>query len=323
MSTNNCAQFNPEVETVVEFMERLKVQCSEQIEKAGNDGRKKAAILVKALPVSVITDLQRRIKPTLLSAASYNELEEKLKLQFQIKKSIVGASVKFLNRKQAAGETIENYARSINDLASLCSYNDCCRDRLLRDTFVSGLRSSAILTGLLQTCETLNFNDCVEKAKLLEQLSADAEDIKLEPNMHSNYKMSDMGDIPKGYKCIRCGAVEKHLAKQCYALKSKCNTCGKVGHFSKMCKSRGNNHRNHAVCEDTASRSTCGAGFCGGSGVEDSRSTGCSYTAARRGADHRPCAPPPMCTDRHYSDAGCHVHNNEVSSCNCEEQVFY
>ena len=146
-------KFNPEQETCSEFLERFTVQNSDQLTKAGADDKKKAAVLIKALPIPVITDLQRRIKPTKLSDATYSELEGKLTAQFETKKSLVGASVQFLNRKQKSGETIENYARVLNDLASNCKYNDCCRDRLLRDAFISGLTSSHILGGLLQDCE--------------------------------------------------------------------------------------------------------------------------------------------------------------------------
>ena len=105
--------------------------------------------MIKSLPVPVITDLQRRIKPTKLSEATYALLEEKLTDQFSVKKSIVGAAVSFLNRKQQPEESIENYARTLNDLASHCRFSECCRDRMTRDTFIAGLRSPNILNGVL------------------------------------------------------------------------------------------------------------------------------------------------------------------------------
>ena len=173
-SSDHCPQFNPEQETIDEFIERFEVLNLERLEAAGNNEKKRAAVLIKALPVPVITDLQRRIKPIKLSDATYAQLAEKLTSQYAIKKSIVGASVQFLNRKQKAGESIENYARILNDLANNCKYRSCCIDRLLRDGFISGLCSSNIVRGLLQDCEIneeRKFNDCVTKAKLLEQIS--------------------------------------------------------------------------------------------------------------------------------------------------------
>ena len=255
MAMQNCVQFNPNAESVDEFIERFKVQCSDVLEKADGDDLKKAAVLVKALPVNIITDLQRRIKPVKLSAATYQELESKLITQYGTKKSIVGATVKFLNRKQSPGETIENYAKVLNDLASSCNYENCCRDRMLRDAFVSGLRSGAIVTGLLPDCERKTFNECVEKAKFLEQLSSDAQDIQFEPKMHSNYKLVSSSDesvskskIPASYICIRCGSKAKHRASQCYAKNMKCNKCSKIGHLGKVCKSA--KYRSHAVFDE-------------------------------------------------------------------------
>lgn len=147
--------FNPQEETIQEFLERFKVQCSDLLDAAEDNTKKKAIILVKALPVSVVTDLQRRIKPALLSDISYEEIIEKLTSQFEVRKSIIGATVTFLNRKQQVTESIENYAKCINDLAADCKYKSCCLDRSLRDTFICGLRSSAIISSLLPDCEDI------------------------------------------------------------------------------------------------------------------------------------------------------------------------
>ena len=58
-----CAKFEPDVETVCEFLERFQVQCSDQIANAGENENKLSAILIKALPVNIITDLERGLKP--------------------------------------------------------------------------------------------------------------------------------------------------------------------------------------------------------------------------------------------------------------------
>ena len=172
-------------------------------------------ILIKSHPVSVITDLQRRIEPTVLSDATYNEIEEKLIAQCEVKKSTVGAGVKFLRRKQQHDESIEQCAKVLNNLAAECSYNDCCRDRLIRDAFVCDLRSSAVLTIVLQKCENKIFNQCVEHVKLIEHLSSDAQGMKSDMTTHS-YKLTTRNNekVPANYVCIRCGAKAKHLAKK-------------------------------------------------------------------------------------------------------------
>ena len=76
--------FNPEVESITEFIERFTVQQSEALSAAGDDGIKKASLLVKSLPVDIVTGLQRRLKPVKLSAAKYDELVSKLTSQYEV-----------------------------------------------------------------------------------------------------------------------------------------------------------------------------------------------------------------------------------------------
>lgn len=260
MSATSVAVFQSEIETVTEFLQRFKVQNASALEAAPDD-TKRAEILCRALPVAIITDVQRRIKPTLLERATYQQIEDSLNAQFSVKKSIIGASVKFINRKQLAGETIETYAKILNDLASCCSYNDCCRDRLLRDAFVSGLSSNKLLSSLLHECENKSFNDCVERAKTLDQLAHDAADMKPEATS-SSFKIVNSADgskkfsstVSANYTCIRCGTRGKHKASNCFAIKLACKACSKMGHLAKVCRTK--NSRVNAVSEETENIAT-------------------------------------------------------------------
>lgn len=300
------AQFNPEQETCNEFLERFTVQNSDLIEKAGTDGKKKAVVLVKALPVPVITDLQRRIKPMKLSDATYDELEGKLKAQFETKKSIVGASVQFLNRKQHADESIENYARVLNDLANCCRYKDCCLDRLLRDSFISGLRSTKILGGLLQDCENdekKSFNDCVAKAKLLEQISQDAQDIRpgdkayaIKTKPQENSQSFKASKPPKKYVCIRCGSKGQHLARNCYALNKTCANCQKTGHLTKVCKSAKSTEAKFVAEARSTHQNRNAAAYLGSAAPTTNQRAG--FTAANSNHLHQRACPnvPAACT---------------------------
>ncbi|XP_068205136.1 uncharacterized protein [Palaemon carinicauda] len=222
--------------------------------QAGYDSTKKVSILVKSLPVNVVTDVQWRLKPVKLSDATHENIKETLIAQYEVKKSVIGATVQFLYRKQLPDESIENYARALNDLCSNCNYKDCCRDRSLRDAFVSGLRSASILSGLLQDCENKSFNECVEKAKLLATFSADAQDIKPECNHHTSYKVTEhrakgIKKVPTSYICIRCGQQANHFANDCFTMKLKCRKCQKTGRLARCCKSTAKSL--HTVSEPT------------------------------------------------------------------------
>ena len=209
----NCTQFDPEVETVSEFIERFTVQCSEILNKNDATDATKAATLIKALPVSIVTDLQRGLKPTKLSDAKFDDLSKILRQQYEIKKSIVAASYSFVSRKQKPGETIEQFAQVLNNLAEDCEYGSCCRSRYLRDIFVAGLSSSKVISALLhQECDKMSFKDVVEKAKTIEAFSADVENIKsdgiytrshkVKTTECTKYKNFQKNDVPSTYVCI-------------------------------------------------------------------------------------------------------------------------
>ena len=76
--------FDPQNETITEFIERFAVTNQDLLEKAGANELKKASILIKCLPVNVITKLQRKLQPTKLSGASYSVIVEKLSSQYEI-----------------------------------------------------------------------------------------------------------------------------------------------------------------------------------------------------------------------------------------------
>ena len=258
MSDNpiNNKHFQPELETVSEFLERFKIQ-NYKVLKDNKDELDKAMLLANALPVNILTDIQRRLKPAKLSETKYEEIEKHLISLHSTKKSIIGASVAFLNRKQQAGESIECFAKSLNELASQCAYESCCRDRMLRDAFVSGLRNPKLISTLIHEAEEKKFHDLLEKAKIIEQLHLDVADMnpgaksynqnaikKFNNHKKSNNfkgvrnKREQSPKISEKYVCCRCGAAGKHLANNCFALKLKCERCSKFGHLQKCCRTK-------------------------------------------------------------------------------------
>ncbi|XP_018017093.1 uncharacterized protein LOC108673737 [Hyalella azteca] len=252
--TGHMKMFQPDVESVEEFIQRFRLQHSDKL--AAADAKKGSSLstmyLANALPVNILTDLQRRLKPRLLTDVKYEELEAQLISSYGVKKFVIGAAVAFLTRKQKPGESIESYAKVLNVLSSHVGYSNCCRDRLIRDVFVSGLQSTKLVASLLVECENKTFQECVERAKIVEQVTKDVEELTPSVVNAANYKLKtthgtspkrneqgSRASIPLSYKCIRCGAAGKHRASDCYTLKkkSKCTSCSKTSHISKMCRS--------------------------------------------------------------------------------------
>ena len=265
MSTENNSHrvFHPDLESVEEFIQRFKMQNGSKLNATNATDADKAQLLANALPIPVMTDIQRRLQPTQLTAASYEDIEKTLISSYGIKKSIIGACVNFMSRKQKPNESIETYAKALNQLASQCAYKDCCRDRMIRDAFVSGLKSVKMISTLISECDDKKFNEIVDRAKIIEQIKLDVEDIA--PNSVSEakpatYKISSPAAVknkntsqPRNnnnsrvsnkYRCYRCGTAGKHHASQCYALNKTCTKCNKSGHLASVCKTnpkKGNN----------------------------------------------------------------------------------
>lgn len=199
--------------------------------------------------MAIISELQRRIAPVQLSDATFALIEEHLIQQFSTAKSTIGASVQFLTCKHQQGQSLEDYSRKLNSLASVCNYTTDCLDRLLRDTFVAGLVSSSILSSLIQECNRLTFRETLERAKLLETFREDAKKINSSRDkVCSNVEDINSGDINKihskknvpkeSYICYRCGVIGKHFSNDCFAKSRICHNCNKTGHVARICQQR-------------------------------------------------------------------------------------
>ena len=252
--------FQPEQETVEEFIERFKTQNFDRLSALKDtDIQKKAMLLAKYLPVNVLTDIQRRLKPVALSAATYDQIETQLVSLYSTKKSLIGASVSFLSRRQLSSETIVSYGSALNQLADQCNYKECCRDRMVRDVFICGLRSPKVMTSLVSECEGKTFNEVLEKAKVVEQIRQDIVDFNptagktfsqnsVHKNQNSSYtyrqeqqdktknhRQSNMQKVNENYLCSRCGSRGKHHNSACWAKTAECKKCAKTGHIAKQC----------------------------------------------------------------------------------------
>ena len=103
-NSDNSRVFNTNLETVEEFLERFRVQQHDRSDR-------RATFLVNALPTNIITDIQGRLKPALLAEAMYEDIERQLIASYSVKKSVIGAAVQFVTRKQQSGETIETFVK--------------------------------------------------------------------------------------------------------------------------------------------------------------------------------------------------------------------
>ena len=262
-STQSCMPYDKNAETITEFLTRFSMQCSEELHKCRNNESKQVNLLMKALPVSVFTDVQRSFAPNSVVNATFEEVKDTLTNLYSTKKSILGSSVELYNCKQKPGQSIEEYARQLKYLSQQCGLDtQVSLSRIQRDLFLAGLNSSQVVTSILQTSEELTFDEAVIKAKAFTQLRQDACMLR-QPIHHASSEGEahrvQAASLPQSYVCIRCGQRAKHKAQHCYALKLQCKSCSKIGHIAKMCKSTKPSYKadvRHCVEYDTTSEDT-------------------------------------------------------------------
>ena len=246
-SNPTCLSYDRDAETISEFITRFSVQCSEQLHRVRNDDTKLVALLMRALPVSVFTDVQRALSPASITDVTYEEIKKTLTRLYTVKKSVLGASVQFYNCKQKPGQSVEEFSRDIRYFSQQCGFDASVPlSRIQRDVFLAGLSSASVVTSILQISDDIAFEEAVNKATVFTQLRHDTSMINQPINQVDNsvdvFNVQQAA-LPSSYVCIRCGQRAKHRAQNCYALTLKCNICSKIGHISRMCKSRGEQHK--------------------------------------------------------------------------------
>ncbi|KAF4514255.1 UNVERIFIED_CONTAM: hypothetical protein B566_EDAN019553 [Ephemera danica] len=190
---------------------------------------------------------------------------------FHPKTNFVAACGKFWDRRQQEGETNEEYIRIMHQLVDKCDYG-ALKDRMLRDKLCHGMfhrRMAADLRGnqnlnlqdvisAMRTKEALLNDLKQEKERALEQLkkvkaeasypALDAVRKKQPPRSRKQWKpqeqtansqgqptpsTSTSGDVINA--CKFCSGTHRYGLKFCPAKDAICNSCGKKGHFAKIC----------------------------------------------------------------------------------------
>ena len=162
---------------------------------------------------------------------------------------------RFNARSQKEGEPFQTFLADIRTKAAQCDFGDL-QDELLRDRIVSGIRNDNVRKQLLrnsdltlakaiQTCQIYESSeqnaaefskpivDVVKRKSYTQHLS------NSNTNCSSNHAKSSTrprtASSHNTSSCRNCG--KRHPPKQCPAYGRKCNNCGKLNHYAKLCRS--------------------------------------------------------------------------------------
>ena len=159
--------------------------------------------------------------------------------------------------KQAVGQTLEDFRRTLNKLSKDCNFKAVTAAQykleMIRDAFINGLSSNDTRRRLLEE-KDLTFDKAFELAVTYSDARTDAQHFEsrvVQPSEPVNAINADILNNPHDYsnnndevvasstnvssKCYFCGSAAKHVRRTCRARGDNCNSCGKRGHWAAAC----------------------------------------------------------------------------------------
>lgn len=204
------------------------------------------------------------------ACTTFTDAIEVLKAVYVKPTNEVFARHRLATRKQASGESVDQFLQSLKLLSKDCCFKDVTKDtytqEAIRDAFISGLSSPSIRQRLLEK-DTLTLNEAIQLARSLDSAQRNAEmyvtpvsggnfssALEKTPtapwgspraSLEKNVIMSTAEDSSAAtFKatCYYCGNLN-HPRVRCPARNVVCLKCGRRGHFGKVCKAPITNKR--------------------------------------------------------------------------------
>ena len=144
----------------------------------------------------------------------------------------------FMNRKQRADETVEDFVISLRNLSRNCGYAQL-QDSLIRDAFVMGIRNKKTQECLLRE-NNPSLDDAINIARAIERAQQHTtyinKDNEVEPMEIDKIKNERKNNK---VQCKFCGYQHVPRRESCPSFGKQCNNCGGKNHFRNVCKKSG------------------------------------------------------------------------------------
>jgi hypothetical protein len=186
----------------------------------------------------------------------YNSALEVLNQLFIKKPNEIFARHLLATRRQKPGETLVEFIQELRRLSKDCNLKSVTaeqyREELIRDSFINGLLSPLIRQRLLEN-STLDLKSAFDQANALDLAQKNAETYTM-PTIptataaavsvteQTSKAAASNDDAPlagtfTSKKCYFCGN-SIHNRRNCPARNCVCDSCGKRGHYAKVCRSK-------------------------------------------------------------------------------------
>nr|XP_054765813.1 uncharacterized protein K02A2.6-like [Lytechinus pictus] len=182
----------------------------------------------------------------------YQEALAAIEAYFVPRINVVAERYRFRRRKQRLDETVAEYVAALQELVKHCAFANL-KDEMLRDQVVEGchnprIRERLLLESDLNLQKVLDFSRCIEDAQRDSKAIAKGHESDSEKMYELHRKKTKEGRVEgrerkkteqktQKNSCRNCGSPS-HAAfdERCKARESKCYSCGKTGHWAKVCR---------------------------------------------------------------------------------------
>ena len=218
------------------------------------DARKKALLQVLAGPkINDIIDSfsEADLPGNCTSTTMLAKIEEYL----TPKKNLSFERYVFRQMKKADDETFNAYILRLSQAATRCGFDDYSPDQAIVDQIIENCENRELRRILLKESagKKLDLTTVRQVTALHESTTKQSEMMQqndlpptgfpeehlntLNTGQTSRYKPRGSRSSNTGVSCSNCGYNKHNSSKECPARGKQCNACGKLNHFSKVCRS--------------------------------------------------------------------------------------
>uniref|UniRef100_A0A914VCG4 CCHC-type domain-containing protein n=1 Tax=Plectus sambesii TaxID=2011161 RepID=A0A914VCG4_9BILA len=207
------------------------------------DDADKSALLFCALAPTAQRTLMALISPKTVDDVKFEELRSALDRHYRVSPLPLAEFFKFFAARQDPDQSSADYVIQLRILAASCSW-PLSLDRALAIVFVMGISSNKLRQQLLQrdhpsidlALEQANQYDSILRETLRTSISRPASSADLAASVNQvrgRSKSPSAAPLP----CDRCARFD-HSDDECRYRQAVCNSCSKVGHIARACRSK-------------------------------------------------------------------------------------
>ena len=167
------------------------------------------------------------------------------------RKNVPFERYRFYKREQQTGESLDQYATALRQLANHCDFENITPDEILRDRILFGitdgrvrealLRKDAItLVKVLDVCRAAELSHAQIREFDGKTLTGDSVNAIQKSKKNSKLRQkTTQQKSDRSHECRYCGTSHEFKKELCPAYGKRCAKCGRENHYARKCQQKG------------------------------------------------------------------------------------